>query len=61
MEVIFLTGHAELNAAIGALQEDGVNLLTKPFHIEQLRALIKRARDRRRVERENYLLYRGSA
>ena len=61
MEVIFLTGHAEFNAAIGALQEDGVNLLTKPFHIEQLRALIKRARDRRRVERENHLLYRGSA
>ena len=59
IEVVFTSGNGDLNAAVAALQDDAANLLRKPFPIEQLLALIKRARHYRRLERENYLLHRG--
>ncbi|MGB0128166.1 MAG: sigma-54 dependent transcriptional regulator, partial [Rhodocyclaceae bacterium] len=58
IEVIFVTANAEFETAIGAFQGDTVDLLKKPFHIEQLLAIIKRAQERRRAERETYLLQR---
>ena len=58
MNVIFYTGDSDLNSAIVALQDDAADLLRKPFHIEHLLAVVKRARDRRRAERENFLLQR---
>jgi len=59
MEVVFISGNGDLNGAVAALQDDAANLLRKPFPIEQLLAVIKRARHHRRLERENYLLHRG--
>ena len=59
IEVVFTSGNGDLNAAVAALQDDAANLLRKPFPIEQLLAVIKRARHYRRLERENYLLHRG--
>src|SRR5208337_2178082 len=59
IEVVFTSSNGDLNAAVAALQDDAANLLRRPFPIEQLLALIKRARHYRRLERENYLLHRG--
>ncbi len=59
IEVVFTSSNGDLNAAVAALQDDAASLLRKPFPIEQLLALIKRARHHRRLERENYLLHRG--
>jgi DNA-binding NtrC family response regulator len=58
MSLIFLTGASDLDAIGGALQDDGADLLRKVFRFEQLLTLIKRIRDRRLAERENYLLQR---
>jgi DNA-binding NtrC family response regulator len=59
LEVVFTSGNGDLNGAVAALQDDAANLLRKPFPIEQLLAVIKRARRQRMLERENYLLNRG--
>lgn len=56
--IIFVTDEADITASIGALQDHSADLLRTPVHVAQLLAVIKRSRERRKAERENYLLQR---
>jgi DNA-binding NtrC family response regulator len=58
LDVIFITGYSDVYDEIDALRDTSADVLRKPFHAEQLLAVIKRARDRRRAAREQYLLHR---
>jgi DNA-binding NtrC family response regulator len=58
LEVIFITAHADLETAIGALRAGASDFLLKPFRIEQLLAAVRRSTERRELSRENYLLHR---
>jgi len=55
MDVIFITGSADVYAEIDGLRDDAADVLRKPFHTEHLLALIRRAKERRRSARETYL------
>lgn len=56
--VIFMTGHADLETAISALRAGAEDFIMKPFRIEQLISAIKRFLERKKFQRENYILRR---
>jgi len=56
--VIFMTGHADLETAITALRAGAEDFIMKPFRIEQLVTAIKRYLERKKFQRENYILKR---
>ncbi|MEY6433881.1 sigma-54 dependent transcriptional regulator [Thioalkalicoccus limnaeus] len=60
MDVIFITGCGDVQDEIDAMRDATADVLRKPFHAEQLLALIKRAGDRRRTAREIFLRDRES-
>ncbi len=60
LDAVYISGLADLDAAIDGLRDIAADILRKPFHIEQLVAHIERAKDRRRTARENFLLQRES-
>jgi DNA-binding NtrC family response regulator len=53
MPVIFLTGNDDVTSAVQAIKEGAENYLTKPFDIDQLRFVIKRALERRFLRNDN--------
>lgn len=59
--VIFITAHADLDTAIGALRAGADDFVLKPFRSEQLMAAIERCLERQRMARENFLLRRQVA
>jgi two-component system NtrC family response regulator len=58
LDVIFITGYSDLYDEIDALRDTSADVLRKPFHAEQLLAVIARAQERRRTAREQFLLHR---
>jgi DNA-binding NtrC family response regulator len=58
LEVIFITAHADLETAIGALRAGASDFILKPFRIGQLLTAVERCAERRKLSRENYLLHR---
>ncbi len=60
LDVIFMTGYADVYDEIDALRDTSADVLRKPFHAEQLLAVIKRAQERRRAAREQFLMNRES-
>jgi DNA-binding NtrC family response regulator len=56
--VIFITAHADLDTAIGALRAGADDFVLKPFRSEQLMAAVERCLERQRMARENFLLRR---
>jgi DNA-binding NtrC family response regulator len=58
LDVIFITGYSDVYDEIDALRDTSADVLRKPFHAEQLLAVIRRARERRRAAREQFLLHR---
>jgi DNA-binding NtrC family response regulator len=56
--VIFITAHADLDTAIGALRAGADDFVLKPFRSEQLMAAVERCLERQRMVRENFLLRR---
>jgi len=56
--VIFMTGNADLETAISALRAGAEDFIMKPFRIEQLVTAIKRYIERKKFQRENYVLKR---
>ena len=56
--VIFMTAHADLETAIGALRAGAEDFIMKPFRMEQMVAAVERFQQRQQIQRENYVLRR---
>lgn len=55
-EVIILTGHATIEAAIRATQKGAFHFVTKPFNLEELMSLIEKALTHKKLQQENIQL-----
>jgi len=55
-EVVMLTGHATVEAAIRAMKSGALDFLTKPFKPEQLEAVLDKAVQRQALQRSNTAL-----
>jgi DNA-binding NtrC family response regulator len=53
LPVILVTAHGTVPAAVAAMREGAFDYVTKPFDNDELRALVARALDLVRLEREN--------
>jgi DNA-binding NtrC family response regulator len=56
LPVILVTAHGSVPAAVAAMREGAFDYLTKPFDNDELRALVGRALELVRLERENRYL-----
>jgi two-component system NtrC family response regulator len=56
LPVILMTAHASVETAIEAMKEGAVDYVEKPFNNDELKALVHRALDQGRLERENRYL-----
>ena len=56
LPVILLTAFASVPSAVAAMREGAFDYLTKPFDNEELRTIVGRALEMRRLERENRYL-----
>ena len=56
VEVIILTAHATVSTAVEAMKMGAYDYLTKPFQIEELKIIIEKAYEKKRLLRENILL-----
>jgi DNA-binding NtrC family response regulator len=56
LPVILMTAHASVATAIEAMKEGAVDYVEKPFNNSELKALVRRALDLTRLERENRYL-----
>lgn len=57
-DVVFLSSESNLNTALSSLQDIEADFIRKPFHTAELLTVLRRAQERRRIERENFLLQR---
>jgi DNA-binding NtrC family response regulator len=55
-EIIIMTGHATVNTAIEAMKLSAYDYITKPFKIEKLDILIKKAAEKKMLVTENIYL-----
>jgi DNA-binding NtrC family response regulator len=56
LPVILITAHGSVPSAVAAMREGAFDYVTKPFDNDELRALVARALDMTRLERENRYL-----
>jgi len=56
MPVVLLTAYGSVPSAVAAMREGAFDYVTKPFDNDELRALVARALDMTRLERENRYL-----
>jgi DNA-binding NtrC family response regulator len=59
--VVFMTAHADLQTAIGALRAGASDFILKPFRMEQMQTAVDRCLERHRLQKENFLLRRQVA
>jgi two-component system response regulator HydG len=52
-EVVVITGHGDVKTAVEAIKQGAANYLTKPVDLVELRAIVDRAAERRRLARAN--------
>ena len=55
-EVIILTGNATVSTAVEAMRLGAYNFLTKPFDMEELKEVMKKAFEKKQLLKENLLL-----
>lgn len=55
-EVIVITAYATVSDAVEMMKEGAYHYLTKPFHLEELKILVRRACERRQLGEENLRL-----
>jgi DNA-binding NtrC family response regulator len=60
-EVIILTGHPDIDEAIQAMKLGAYDYLTKPARLAEVEELLKRATEKKRLQRENVALKRRVA
>jgi len=53
VEVILITGHASIDAAIGAIKKGAFHYVAKPLKLEEIRHLTRRALEHKRLLEEN--------
>jgi DNA-binding NtrC family response regulator len=56
VEIIVLTAHGTVTTAVEAMKLGAYDFLTKPFKMEELRAIIDKAYEKKKLRRENLLL-----
>lgn len=56
--VIFITAHAQLDAAIQAIRAGAADFLIKPFRMDQILTAADRCLERQEMKRENFVLRR---
>jgi DNA-binding NtrC family response regulator len=56
MEVILITGHASAETAVRAMKEGAFDYITKPLNLDELRIIIEKALEKRRLLNENVYL-----
>lgn len=59
MPIIAITAYASAEDALRAVREGAYDYLSKPFHIDDLRIIIRNALETRRLRRENFELKQG--
>ncbi len=52
-QMIMMTGHGSIDTAVEAMKLGAYHYITKPCDVEEMRAVIERARERRALQREN--------
>ncbi len=57
-EVIMITAYASTETAVEAMKEGAYDYITKPFKVDEIRLIIKKALEKKRLEVENLLLKR---
>lgn len=55
-EVIILTGHATVSTAVEAMKLGAYDYLTKPFKMDELKAIIEKAYEKKTLRSENLIL-----
>src|SRR3990170_2355654 len=60
-EVIILTGHPDIDDAIQAMKLGAYDYLTKPARLSEVEEVLKRAAEKRRLQKENVALKRMMA
>lgn len=55
-EVVLITGHASAETAVSAMKEGACDYITKPLNIEELRMILAKALEKRRLLSENIYL-----
>ncbi len=56
VQVIILTGHGTVSAAVEAMKLGAYDFLTKPFKMDELRAVVAKAYEKKKLLNENLLL-----
>ncbi|PRY95168.1 two-component system nitrogen regulation response regulator NtrX [Hasllibacter halocynthiae] len=59
--IIIISGHGNVEIAVAAIKQGAYDFIEKPFNIDQLTVVIKRAMETSRLRRENVDLKRGGA
>jgi DNA-binding NtrC family response regulator len=57
-EVVVLTGYPDVGSAIEAMKLGAYDYLTKPFKLAEVEVVLRRAADRKRLQKENVALRR---
>jgi two-component system nitrogen regulation response regulator NtrX len=59
--VVIISGHGNIEIAVAAIKQGAYDFIEKPFNIDQLMVVIRRAMETSRLRRENQELKRGEA
>jgi len=57
--VVIISGHGNIEIAVAAIKQGAYDFIEKPFNIDQLLVVIRRAMETSRLRRENATLKRG--
>ncbi|MBV2360684.1 sigma-54 dependent transcriptional regulator [Thalassococcus sp. CAU 1522] len=57
--VVIISGHGNIEIAVAAIKQGAYDFIEKPFNIDQLMVVIRRAMETSRLRRENQKLKRG--
>ncbi len=57
--IVIISGHGNIEIAVAAIKQGAYDFIEKPFNIDQLMVVIRRAMDTARLRRENLQLKRG--